>query len=191
MKKYENLKKAYPNYVSLDQLCAICKISKRSARYLVENKIIPAIDTGKKTWRYQIAVDDVIAYLCQRKQCGSMIPAGAVSSRTTRRRRSYSQAVTTGQEKEIVKYFAYVYSDYPDVLTINDMVDMTGLHKKSFHRILSDGHIKILASSPRYLITMASFLKFIGSRRFIDIWSNSESFVIILDGFEAWKSRQN
>jgi hypothetical protein len=111
-----------------------------------------------------------------------MIPVGATSSRTTKRRRSFSQAIAPGQEKEVVKYFTDAYADYPDVLTAHDMATMTGLHMKSFQRIIGAGHIKVLASSPRYIIPKAYFWEFIGSRRFIDTWSNSDDFIIQRDG---------
>ena len=191
MKKYEKLKNQYPAYVSLDQLRVICKIAKRTARYLVVNNIIPAIDTGRKTWRYKIHIDDVITYLRQREQRGSMIPIGAVNSRkaTGVRRRSYSQTVVLGEEQEVAQYFSHLYAHYPDVITTQDMEAMTGLHKKSFMRIIAAGHIKVLASSPKYIIPKLYFWEFIASRRFIDAWSNSEDFIKVLEGFEAWKSQ--
>jgi hypothetical protein len=190
MKKYEKLKTQYPAYISLEQLRGICKIAKRSARYLVDNGIIPAIDTGRKTWRYKISIDDVTEYLRRRDREGSMIPAGATSSREpSTSKRSYSQVVSRGQEREAVKYFAEVYADYPDVLSTDDMAAMAGMHKKSLMRILKDGHIKVLASKPRYVVPKVYFWDFIASRRFIDAWSNSDEFSRILEGFEEW--RQN
>jgi len=191
MKKYENLKTKYNEHISLDQLRVICKIAKRSARYLVENGIIPAVDTGRKTWRYQIAIDDVIEYLHRRDREGSLIPAGATSSRVSSdSKRSYSQIVARGQEREVAKYFTEVYVDYPDVLTTDNMAAMVGMHKKSFMRILKGGHIKVLASEPRYIVPKVYFWDFIASRRFIDAWSNSNEFIRILDGFEAWKKQR-
>jgi len=73
--KYESLREQYPPHISLDQLHRICGIAKRSAKYLVEHGIIPAQDTGRQTWRYKIALDDVIIYLRRREQVGSMIPS--------------------------------------------------------------------------------------------------------------------
>jgi len=191
MKKYENLRTKYNKHISLEQLRVICKIAKRSARYLVENDIIPAVDTGRKTWRYQIAIDDVIEYLRRRDCEGSLIPAGATSFRDpSDRKRSYSQVVSRGQEREVAKYFAKVYSDYPDVLTTNDMAAMTGMNKKSFIRILKDGHITVLASEPRYIVPKVYFWDFVVSRRFIDAWSNSDEFIRILESFEAWREQR-
>jgi len=190
MKKYEKLKTQYPAYISLEQLRVICKIAKRTSRYLIDNGIIPAIDTGRNTWRYKISIDDVIDYLRRRDREGSMIPAGATSSREPSvSKRSYSQVVSRGQEREVAKYFAEVYADYSDVLSTDDMAVMAGMHKKSLMRILKDGHIKVLASKPRYIVPKVYFWEFIASRRFIDAWSNSDEFIRILEGFEAWREQ--
>ena len=191
MKKYEKLKNRYPAHISLDQLRIICKISKRSARQLVANGIIPAIDTGRKTWKYKISIDDVIEYLRRRNCKGSMIPIETTSSREPRTdKRSYSQIVARGKEREVAKYFAEVYADYPDVLSTDDMAAMVGMHKKSFMRLLKDGHIKVLASSPKYIVPKVYFWEYIASRRFIDAWSNSDEFVRVLEGFEVWRERR-
>ena len=58
--------------VSLDQVTKICRIAKRNAKYLVDNGIIPYTDTGKKTWHYKIALEDVIDYLRRREKVGSI-----------------------------------------------------------------------------------------------------------------------
>jgi len=191
MNKYEKLKTQYPAYISLEQLRVICKIAKRTSRYLVDNGIIPAIDTGRKTWRYKISIDDVIDYLRRRDREGSLVPAGATSSRDPNtNKRSYSQVVSHGQEREVAKYFAEVYADFPDVLSTDDMAAMAGMHKKSFMRILKDGYIKVLASEPRYIVPKVYFWDYIASRRFIDAWSNSDEFIRILEGFETWREQR-
>jgi len=187
MKKYQKLKTQYPEYISLDQVCIICKIAKRSARYLVVNNIIPAIDTGRKTWSYKIAIDDVTSYLQRRDKEGSMIPVGATSSRRSGTiKRFYAQMIVRGQEREIAKYFSDVYAHYPDVLDVNDMATMIGLCKKTILCILKNGHIKLLANKPKYIVPKIYFWDFVTSRRFIDARSNSNSFIRILAGFEEW-----
>jgi len=193
MKKYESLKKQYPEYVSLDQLHRICKIAKRSALYLVKNRIIPAIDTNKKTWRYKIAIDDVIVYLNRREQSGSMIPSGAVSSRNGAKRpvstrKSFSQLVLPGQESDVAEYFNYIYSDYDEVLTTADVVEMTGLNKSTIMKLAKAGFIKSLAVSSRYLIPKQYLMEFLVTPRFIEAKTNSEDFKKILGGFEVWKA---
>lgn len=113
-KNYEQLRAQYPEYISLDQFYKICHIAKRSAQYLVQHGIVPAVDTGKRTWRYQIAIADVIAYLQQRdEQCSSMIPPGAASSRPSRSQNtplSFSSLVKQGKETEVYRYFEQLYA---------------------------------------------------------------------------------
>jgi len=194
MEKYATLKNQYPDLLSLDQVHRICRIAKRTARYLVENGIIPAIDTGKKTWRYQIAIDDVITYLDRRDKFGSMIPPGAVTSRYREReakmnnRKSFSELVTQGQEQELAKYFSFIYKNYDDVLTTADIVEMTGLDKSTVQKLLRSGHIKSLERRPTYLVPKQYLLDFVVTRRFLEAKSNSETFKKILGGFEIWKT---
>ena len=197
MDKYATLKNQYPDFLSLDEVSKVCRIAKRSARYLVEHGIIPAIDTGKKTWRYQIKIDDVIAYLKRREQLGSMIPPGAVTSRykerngKTSNRKSFAQMVVQGQEYEIAEYFSFIYSEYDEILTTADVVEMTGLDKGTIQKLLRDGHIKSLANRPTYLIPKQYLLEFVVTRRFIEAKSNSETFKKVLGGFEIWKTAKS
>ena len=194
MQNYTELKKKYPDYICLDELSRICKIAKRSARYLVEHGIIPAIDTGKKTWRYQIAIDDVIAYLDRREKFGSVIPPGAVTSRYREReskmnnRKSFAELVTQGQEHEIAEYFSFIYAEYGEVLTTLEVAEMTGLHKNTVQKYAKAGHIKWLERRPTYLIPKQYLLEFVVTRRFIEAKSESETFKKILGGFEIWKT---
>ena len=193
-KQYKQLRKQYPEYISLDQLYKICKIAKKSARYLIEHGIIPAIDTGQKTWRYKIAIDDVITYLKRREREGSMIPPGVASSRrryNSSTRKSFSQMVKQGQESEIAEYFNSLYADYEDALTSADIAEMTGLPQSTILRFLKAGHIKSLTNSPRYIIPKIYLLEFVVTRRFIEARTNSELFIKILGGFEIWQTAKS
>ena len=155
----------------------ICRIAKRSARYLVEYGIIPAIDTGKQTWRYKITIDDVITYLHRRDEFGSMIPSGAVTSRNKNRksnRESFSQMVKPGQELMIAEYFMFIYDDCDDILTTVDIAEMTGLNRSTVLKLAKEGQIKYIASSPKYLIPKKYLMEFVVTQRFIEARTNSE-----------------
>ena len=187
-RRYSELIEQYPEYVSLDQLTRICRISKRNAKYLVDNGIIPYIDTGKKTWRYKIALDDVIDYLVRREQIGSMIPRGATSPCMSHRK-CFVQMVESGHKADISKYFNHIYADYADVLTTADIVEMTGLEKSTISKLLKDGVIKSITTHPKYLVPKSYLMDFVVTPRFIEYRTNSEQFLRVLGGFETWKSR--
>ena len=191
MKKYDEIRKQYPEYVSLDKVYQICGISKRSASYLVEQGIIPALDTGRKTWRYRVALEDIISYLSKREKVGSMIPRGAATSRRnyqTGCRESFASIIKSSDGHEVTEYFNYIYADFPDILQIPDLVDMTGLSKKTLSLFLKDGYIKCLTNHPHYLIPKTYLLEFVSTTKFIDCKSNSEVFKKILGGFKLWKT---
>jgi len=184
----------YPDFLSLDEMSRICKIAKKSARYLVEHGIVPAIDTGKQTWRYKIAIEDVIAYLQRRKQVGSMIPPGTVSSRTNKRtgsRKSFAQMVALGQECEVADYFSYIYADFDEVLTVADVMDMTGLNKSTILKQLQKGHIKSVSVRPKYLIPKQYLLEYVVTPHFLEARTTSEHFLKLLGGFEIWKTAKS
>jgi excisionase family DNA binding protein len=187
--KYDKLRGQYPEYVSLDQVHRICRIAKRTASYLVVNGIIPAVDTGRKTWRYKIALEDVIDYLVQRNQVGSMIPRGATSSRRGKRK-SFSQTTESECGSDIVDYFRSIYTEYEDVLTVADIVKMTGLEKSTILKLLKRGTIKSIMTHPKYIIPKQYLLEFVATPRFIRYQTNSEHFLKILSEFEEWKAQQ-
>jgi len=198
METHTALKNKYPDFLSLDELSRVCKIAKRSARYLVEHGIIPAIDTGKRTWRYQININDVIIYLDYRDRFGSMIPPGAVTSRykdrknvATGNRKSFSQMITKGREWEIAEYFKFIYADCNDVLTTADIAEMTGLNRGTILKLAQSGKIKSLMNKPHYVIPKQYLLEFVVTQRFIEAKSNSELFKKILGGFEIWKTAKS
>ena len=60
---YSNLREEYPAIITLEQLYRICHISKRKGRWLLENGVIPCQDSGKRTRRFRIKIEDVITYL--------------------------------------------------------------------------------------------------------------------------------
>ena len=192
---YTTLRDQYPDLLSLDELCRICKIAKRSARYLVENEIIPAIDTGKQTWRYKISIEDVITYLRHREKVGSMIPPGTVTSHYKKRpytsvsnRKAFSQMVKPGQEREVAEYFKYIFDGYDEVLTTVDIAEMTGLDRSTVMKLAKSGQIKSIQDKPKYLIPKKYLLEFVVTPRFLEAKTNSEYFLKVLGGFEIWKT---
>ena len=188
-RKYDELREQYPEYISLDQMHKICKIAKRTAKYLVEHSIIPTIDTGKKTWRYIIDLEDVIDYLHQREQVGSMIPPGETSSRKSSRK-SFEQVIESGDDSDIVAYFKSIYRNYDDVLTVVDIVEMTGIEKSSVLKLLKAGTIKSIMTYPKYIVPKNYLLEFVATPRFMKYRSSSEEFLKIIEGFEEWTAQK-
>ncbi|NLB81621.1 MAG: helix-turn-helix domain-containing protein [Clostridiaceae bacterium] len=190
MRNYDILKKTYPEYISLDQFYRICKIAKRSAAYLLQNGIVPSIDTGKRTWRYQIKIDDVITYLKKRDKVGTMIPRGVVTSRKKTEKNIQRPAfsiATTINIKELTKYFESVYADQPDALTTKEASKMAGTCKETIRRKIKAGKIKSMFLNNRHIICKDDLIEFLTSEEYIEDNSNSDHFRKILSDYELWK----
>lgn len=61
--KYEYLFKLYPLVITKDQFYRICNVSKKTAVHLLDNGLVPCINSGKQTRKYKIKLEDVIEYL--------------------------------------------------------------------------------------------------------------------------------
>lgn len=168
MNQYEYLKEQYPETISLNQLYQICRISKRSASYLLQNKIIPCIEnSANKTWRYCVALDDVITYLQQRDNAGSMIPRGATTSK--RKRRSLDQSSNLNEYRaNLEPYYTKINNDCPDtLLTVADISLLTGLSRVTIRSFIRDECLRAILEGNVYYIPKPWFLEYIQSSHFL------------------------
>lgn len=188
--KYEYLREQYPEYVTENQLYKICHIAKRSAKYLLDNGIIPCENNGKKTRKYRIALNDIIVYLEKRdKTLNSMIPRGCVNSRVPRSPRVSLSAILSSESESVLRgYFEYIYADYPDVVEPWDVSEMTGLNHNTVLKLLKKNEIQSLMVGTKYKIPKQFVMAFVVSPRFINMKSNSADFNKIIGGFEKWKT---
>ena len=61
--------KRYPEEISKEQLCRLCHISKRVAKYYLDNGVIPCRNNGQATHTYAIKTRDAITFLRRRDAC--------------------------------------------------------------------------------------------------------------------------
>ena len=62
----KQIEKTYPEFVTKEQFYKIAHISKATAQWLLQSKLVPCYDSGKKTHRYTIRTKNIIAYLKER-----------------------------------------------------------------------------------------------------------------------------
>ena len=125
MQRNEDIKQrlqGYPSYISKEQLCKICHISKRTALRLLEDGSIPCKSNGKQTRKYQIALADVEAFLLKRQARIKTNPREA-------------RNVYRPMSAEMKSLLPHVITDwlepYPDVLSVDEVVQITGYGSSS------------------------------------------------------------
>ena len=131
---YNFLRDQYSEVITMDQLYRICHISKRKARWLLENGIIPCEDSGKQTRRFKIRIDDVIEFL-ELRDAGlldDVMPVGIFSSEEY----GYPprQSRTQLDKGALQAFLLDCWVDAPDMLTLPQTVALCGYSVTTLER---------------------------------------------------------
>lgn len=139
MNDYNYLRDEYPPIISSEQLRKLLHISKQKCVWMLQNGIIPCIDTHKKTRRYTIRLDDVIAYITASEQApeNQEIPAGTFSSKP--KRSPIMPAMPPDGFRESLTDEWY---NVDDVLTIADVAKLTGYSENTVDRWILKGSLR-------------------------------------------------
>lgn len=144
-----SIKEQYGEVITLEQLYQICHISKRKAKWLLDNKVIPCEDSGKKTRRYKVKTDDVIAYIEAVEQNGDITPVGIFSSNCRGKSKNadefqalYEYLTEESHVAQFREYYKKLFKQYPDGLTTVQIAQMTGFHRNSVNKWIKNGHLK-------------------------------------------------
>jgi len=183
----EGLRIRYMEYITLEQLRIILRIAKRTATHLVTDAIIPAIDTGKQTWRYRIAIEDVVDYILSNDTEAQESKSGNdLATRVTSRilRRAYGEMISRLAQVDIVERFEKAYADYPDVLTVYEASEILGLSRDTILRHIKSGAMKAFKIAGKYMIPQGYTIMFLKTQEFINSPSSAEFMPRLLNGLE-------
>ena len=180
---YEYLRQQYPETISMDQLYRICHISKRKAKWLLENGVIPCTDSGKQTRRFQIRLDDVITFL-ERRDAGLLqgdIPTGIFSSggRTLEKPRQLLDS------EGLRAFFLERWADFPDVLTVPQTTTLCGYGASAINRWFRDGLVDGVCYRGKNLISKESLAEYLASQDGQLIPIRSVQYKELLEEFQA------
>lgn len=153
---------AYPDTLSMGQLRAICHISKKTAAHLLENGLIPSVNTGKMTHKYRIAKADVVTFLERRGQNRKLYSAPKGWYRSGRDALAASRNPRTKEELDaIMTRFIELLAYYPDVMCIEEVAKFTGYTKSSVADWCNKGKLGQFDMGTRHMILKAYLLDFI------------------------------
>lgn len=176
------LRREYPPVITMEQMYRICHISKRKARWLLENGVVPCEDSGKQTRRFHIRLDDVIDYL-KKAEMGTLDvapPIGAFSDRTHRAR----EPARYIDSDELRDYILNLWSDAPDALTAQQAVSLCGYDVNTVNSWLRKGVVFGVIYFGSNLISKESLASHLASHAGQRIVSKSNEHRGILEAFE-------
>ena len=160
---YSEIIQAYPPVITLEQLYQICHISKRKAKWLLEKKLIPCQDSGKKTRRFKIRTEDVVAYLMDqtanpekyRAPVGMFNASKCESSVQDRFLQAKYFAIDSNHYRT---YISKLWKDLPDALTITDIQKHSGLNRDKVIQWLLHSKIEGILMRSKYIIIKESLI---------------------------------
>lgn len=160
MQRNEDIKQrlqGYPSYISKEQLCKICHISKRTALRLLEDGSIPCKSNGKQTRKFQIALADVEAFLLKRQARIKINPREA-------------RNVYRPMSAEMKSLLPHVVTDwlepYPDVLSVDEVVQITGYGSSSVVKWCKKEDLQHYCIGRKFFVPKIWLQEFMLSERF-------------------------
>lgn len=187
------LKSTYPEVISSNQLYKICRSSKRTARYYLENNFIPCIDSGKKTRRYKIRLDDVIAFLIAREENPILYKphqnyyAGQKPSVRIKVEKKINHT-----DYDLLREFWIEYlAECEDVITPKDVTEILGYSYKTVSKWCTEETLKSFLIYNRFMIPKEYLINFLASERATKISKKSDKHLeIMLSAFEYMKEQK-
>ena len=185
----EYLKTTYPSVITKDQFYRICHISKKTASYLLDNGLVPCINSGKKTRKYKIRLDDVIAFLEVRENnpfafkapdtyygSGAYNPYAINIERLMKKRKLFRT------------FLSNRIANYDDVISPSAVVEITGYTLKTVSSWCEKGKLKSFNIFNRVKIPKEYLVNFLVSDEGLLIAKKSKKHIdLLLDALQYIK----
>lgn len=164
-------------YISKEQLCKMCHISKATALHLIKSGVIPAIDTNQKTNRYLIARSDVEIYLSKRNQNPvQFVPAGQHNIQTHGDYRNFN----SNNAVKMRTIAALEWMDCPDILHTKDISELLGYRTQTIYHWRKNLGLKGYIISGKLYFPKTFLLDFIASPEFHGIQQKTIQHINLL-----------
>lgn len=181
----EAIRASYPKVISKDQLYRICHISKSTALYLIQSGLIPSSNSGKKTRKYKINLDDVIDYLQQREETPFFFkpPENYYKGTNGLRGRQRRLCIPSEQMSEARLFFERKFERYDDVIPTSKVTKITGYSAKTVVSWYERKIIKCFLIKGRLYFPKEYLIEFILSDSCNYIIQKSKRHIALLEEF--------
>ena len=128
----KEIRKTYPEVLSLEHIRCILHISKRKAAWMLQNGIIKCENNGKKTRQYKVKIDDLLAFM-EKAEKGDKsvdVPVGIFSTKNTTQipepTAQLPPIIFTRLPSDFKEWLSDEWYAESDALLIEDLIRLTG-----------------------------------------------------------------
>ena len=178
-----------PEVMNKEQFFRICHISKSTALHLLKSGKVPCEWSGKKTRCYKIRKEDVKAYLEERAIYPELYsaPKGWYGTHYVAR---LSKELPEDTLRQMHGYYEKLLRKYPDVVTVKDVVTLTGYTLTTVHNWCSRGSLKAFQKGLKFCIPKIFLVDFFCSLTFRSITRKSLWHIQTLNEFSRKMKRK-
>ena len=181
--------------ISLEQLYKMLHISKRKAAWMLQNGIIPCEIRESLTHKYSIRKEDVLAYMEKSaREKRKEIPVGIFNAKKTNNpRRTESSDSDCGgyfddthyklhgkERARFKKMLEDLLSAVPDTLTVDEVAELTGYHRRTILRYVQRKYIYAVNIMGKYYISKYSIINYLATDKAFKNTQKSEWHIGII-----------
>lgn len=158
-------------YISQDQMRKILHISKRKAKYILDNGIIPCINTGKKTRQYRIKLSDIESFILNPYEFEK-----GMFNRNNNKNKSKNGYCKIDKET-LFAFYQELFANEKDVLTIPEVSKMIGYAPKTIYRWIDKNWLNTHLIMNKKYITKKDLFSFVISNEYLSINQKSKKHI--------------
>ena len=184
--------------ISLEQLYKMLHISKRKAAWMLQNDIIPCEIRNTPTHKYSIRKEDALAYIARSEhEKRSEIPVGIFNAKKTNNpRRTESPDSDCGgyfddthyklrgkERARFKKMLEDLLSAVPDTLTVDEVVELTGYHRRTILRYVQRKYIYAVNIMGKYYISKQSIINYLATDKAFKNMQKTPWHIAVIERF--------
>ena len=153
------LRRNYPDTLTLENVRQILHISKRKCAWMLQNGVIKCEISEKKTKQYKIKIDDLIEYLGKVKsgEPSVAVPVGLFNAKkpTEKKPRNKSIATPTRPKKPTMAFRVWLtdkWSNESEMLLTSDISRLTGYTQQTVQRWIKEERLRAVWAKDKLVV---------------------------------------
>ncbi len=177
---------AEKDYLSGEELYKYLHISKRKMKYLIENGYIPAVDTGKKAYRYRVVRRDAEQFKLKLEEDPSYLaPLKGKFSSCSQCEDRFLVKPTKDNSIKLKRFLTNRWKALPDALNTDDILELIGYSRKHINQMLLGPKLLVVEVVGKRYCTKQSLIEYLSSIEAMSSFQQSEKYKQLLRQFNS------